>query len=292
MELDSIGENSSVSASETVVFQAVEGYVMARVNSSAEVKHRLATVGYAHLSPEFLDPVRLGCTERQVADFVDSWNTLPRDPYIPALATAGRQRRYGRLAVLEKSIEVLPPAPFLQSKGINPVFGGIERKFAALDPTTAASPVLAGLIRLLGECLPLPDLIWPSDLGVHQIRVQTSTDSDGLPTPEGIHQDGHRFVAQVFIDRSAVEGGNSSFYEGGVAIYQACLTQPFECLLVNDRRLHHGVSPIRPAGASQGWRDMLLLDFPESSSPDALAGVSGGDERAVRPLIPEGAPGS
>jgi len=264
---------------------------MARVKSSAEVKHLLATVGYAHLSPGFLDPVRLGCTEREVAEFVDSWNALPRDPYIAALATAGRQRRYGRLAVLEDSIEVLPPAPFLQSNEVNPVFGGIEREFAALDPATASSPVLAGLIRLLGECLPVPELIWPSDLGIHQIRVQASADSEGQPTPEGIHQDGHSFVAQVFIARSAVEGGNSSFYEGDTAVYQTCLTEPFECLLVNDRRLYHGVSPIRPAGASQGWRDMLLLDFPESSSLGALASV-GGDEHAVRPLIPEGAPGS
>ncbi len=263
---------------------------MARVNSSAEVKHRLATVGYAHLSPELLDPVRLGCTDHEVAEFVGSWHTLPRDPYVSALV-AGRQRRYGRLAVLEDSIAVLPPAPFVQSNEINRVFGGIERKFATLEPATAASPVLAGLIRLLGDCLPLPELMWPSDLGVHQIRVQASDDSDGQPTPEGIHQDGHRFVAQVFIGRSAVEGGNSSFYEDNVAVYQACLTQPFECLLVNDRRLYHGVSPIRPAGASRGWRDMLLLDFPESPSLDALARV-GGDEQAGRPLIPEGAPGS
>jgi hypothetical protein len=226
-----------------------------------------------------------------VAEFVGSWNTLPRDPYISALATAGRQRRYGRLAVLEESIEVLPLAPFVQSNEINRVFGGIERQFAALDPSTAASPVLAGLIRFLGRCLPIPDSIWPSDLGIHQIRVQASLDSDGLPTPEGIHQDGHSFVAQVFIGRSAVEGGDSSFYEGGAAVYQACLTRPFECLLVNDRRLFHGVSPIRPTGTGQGWRDMLLLDFPDSSALDALAD-GGGDEHAGRPLIPEGAPGS
>lgn len=264
---------------------------MARVNSSAEVKHDLATLGYAHISPELLDPVRLGCTERQIAEFVGSWDALPRDPYLPALSSAGRQRRYGRVAVLAESIEVLPPAPFLQSNDVNPVFGGIKRQFAALDPRTAASPVLSSLIRLLGECLPVSELLWPLDLGIHQIRVRASADSDGLPTPEGIHRDGHRFVAQVFIDRKAVEGGHSSFYDGEVAIYQACLSHPFECLLVDDRRLYHGVSPIRPAGGGQGWRDMLLLDFPESSALDASTGVLG-DEAAGRSLIPEGAPGS
>jgi hypothetical protein len=262
---------------------------MARVSSSAEVKHALATVGYAHLSPDLLDPRRLGCSERQVAAFVGSWNALPRDPYISALATAGRRRRYGRVAVLEDSIEVLPPAPFVQSNEVNPVFGGIERKFAELESGTSASPVLSGLIRLLGECLPVPDLIWPLDLGIHQIRVHASADSDGQPTPEGIHQDGHRFVAQVFIQRTAVDGGNSTFYDGDVPVYQACLTHPFECLLVDDRRLFHGVSPIKPAGFGLGWRDMLLLDFPESASVDDLAELAEDEERS---LIPEGAPGN
>ncbi len=248
---------------------------MARVNTPAEVKNALATVGYAHVSPELLDPRRSGCTEREVVEFISSWSALPRDPYIAALATAGRQRRYGRLAVLAESIEVLPAAPFLQSNEVNRVFGGIERQFASLDPAIAASPVLSSLIRLVGQCLPVPELSWPLDLGIHQIRVQTSADSDGLPTPEGIHRDGHRFVAQVFINRNAIEGGQSSFYEGDVAVYQTYLTQPFECLLVDDRRLHHGVSAIRPQGVGQGWRDMLLLDFPEDSSVGALASIGG-----------------
>lgn len=261
---------------------------MASVNSPAEVKHALATAGYAHLSPELLDPRRAGCTEQQVSEFVDSWNALPRDPYISALATAGRQRRYGRLAVLEESIGVLPPAPFVQSDDVNPVFGGIERKFAELDPAVAASPVLASLIRLVGECLPVPDLVWPSDLGIHQIRVPALLDTDGEPTPEGIHQDGHRFVAQVFIGRTAIEGGQSTFYEDGRAVYEAYLTHPFECLMVDDRRMFHGVSSISPIGSAPGWRDMLLLDFPLSSSLDELAGFDANEPA----LVPEGAPGN
>jgi hypothetical protein len=264
---------------------------MARAGSAAVAKRQLEAVGYAHLSPELLDPSRSGCTERQVEEFVGSWNALPHDPYTVASGSSARRRRYGRCAVLEQGIEVLPPAPFLQSNDVNPIFGGIERRFAELDPAFGSSPVLESLIRLLCQCIPpLPDPMAPLNLGIHQIRVRASTAVAGLPTPEGIHQDGHRYVAQVFIVRNGVDGGLSTFYEDGVAVYQTYLTQPFECLLVDDRRMHHGVSAIRPAGAASGWRDMLLLDFPETAPVEALTGV-GSDERAAWSLLPEAAPG-
>jgi hypothetical protein len=259
---------------------------MTRVSSSALAKHDLETFGYSHLAPELLDPSRSGCTERQVEEFIGSWNDLPPDPYISGSSAASRLRRYGRIAVLEKGITALPPAPFVQSNDINSVFGGIERQFAALEPAVVASPVLSSLIRMLRQCLPaLPDRTEPMELGIHQIRVQASAGADGLPTPEGIHQDGHCFVAQVFILRNDVDGGRSSFYESGTAVYHTYLNQPFECLLVDDRRMHHGVSAIKPAGTSHGWRDMLLIDFPELSTSAAAAGVRG-DEHAAWSLTP------
>ncbi|HST48462.1 2OG-Fe dioxygenase family protein [Jatrophihabitans sp.] len=263
---------------------------MPRVSAAAVAKHQLEAFGYAHLSPEFLDPRRSGCTEHQVEEFVGSWNALPQDPYMLS-GSGARRRRYGRCAVLEEGIKMLPSVPFVQSDEVNPVFGGIERRFADLDPAFGASPVLTSLIRSLCECIPpLPDPMAYLNLGIHQIRVQTSTTATGLPTPEGIHQDGHRYVAQVFIVRNGIEGGRSTFYENGVPVYQTHLTQPFECLLVDDRRMHHGVSAIQPAGTASGWRDMLLLDFPETVAVEALTG-NGGEERAAWSLLPEAAPG-
>jgi len=264
---------------------------MARVSSAALARRHLETVGYAHLAPEVLHPGRIGCTERQVADFVDSWNALPRDPYTSNSGAGVRLRRYGRLAVREDGITALPSAPFVQSSQVNPVFGGIERQFATLEPAFVASPVLASLIQVLRQCLPgLFDQLEDLSLGIHQIRVRTSTGEDGLPTPEGIHQDGHRFVAQVFILRNEVDGGCSTFYENGAPVYETYLTQPFECLLVDDRRMFHGVSAIKPAGATEGWRDMLLLDFPDDLQLEAVASLAHVDEAAWS-LLPEGAAG-
>lgn len=265
---------------------------MARVSSAAVARRHLEAFGYAHLAPAVLDPSRAGCTEREVEDFVGSWNALPQDPYLVASGSGSRRRRYGRCAVLKERIEVLPPAPFVQSNDVNPIFGGIERRFAELDPAFGSSPVLDSLIRLLCECIPPPpDPTAELNLGIHQIRVQASASAVGLPTPEGIHQDGHRYVAQVFVVRNAVEGGMSTFYEDGVPVYQTCLTQQFECLLVDDRRMHHGVTAIRPAGAESGFRDMLLLDFPTTDLVEALAGA-GGEEVSSWPLLPEAAPDS
>lgn len=254
---------------------------MAPVSSAAAARRQLETVGYAHLSPALLDPARSGCTERQVEEFVGSWNALPQDPYALTTGSGARRRRYGRCAVLADGIQALPPAPFVQSDDVNPIFGGIERRFAELDPAFHSSPVLANLIRLLCQCIPpLPDPMADLNLGIHQIRVEASTAAAGLPTPEGIHQDGHRYVAQVFVVRSGIDGGLSTFYQDGAAVYQTYLTQPFECLLVDDRRMLHGVSAIRPDGPSMGWRDMLLLDFPE---PEPVEALSGAVEASVTP---------
>lgn len=264
---------------------------MARVSSAALAKRDLTAFGYAHLSPELLDPERSGCTQRQVEEFVGSWNALPRDPYTVNTGAASRERRYSRFTVLEQGIRALPPAPFVQSNEVNPIFGGIERRFAAVDPAIAASPVLFGLIRAVSRCLPAPpDEIARLNVGIHQIRIRASVTADGLPTPEGIHQDGHRFVAQVLVGRNAVDGGRSSFYDDGATVYQTYLTQPFECLLVDDRRLYHGVSAIRPAGAELGWRDMLLLDFPENPAPQASTSMPA-DEQVAYSLVPEDALG-
>src|SRR3954447_15061812 len=206
---------------------------MARVSSAAVAKDHLKAFGYAHLSPDLLDPGRFGCTQRQIGEFVGSWDALPHDPYTSSSGSGTRRRRYGRCAVLAEGIKVLPPAPFVQSDEVNPIFGGIERRFADLDPAFGSSPVLGSLIRMLCRCIPpLPDPMAYLNLGIHQIRVQASADAVGLPTPEGIHQDGHRYVAQVFILRNGVDGGRSTFYEDGVAVYQTYLTQSFECLLV------------------------------------------------------------
>ncbi|HET6210082.1 MAG TPA: 2OG-Fe dioxygenase family protein [Jatrophihabitans sp.] len=260
---------------------------MARVNSAAQAIRDLISRGYTHLSPELLDPGRSGCSRLQVEEFVDSWNELPGDPYLVGSGVAGRQRRYSRFALLESGIEALPAAPFVQSDQVNPVFGGVERIFAELSPAVAASPVLASLLRTVVGCLPAEaGRTAPLDVGIHQIRVRTSAAADGLPTPEGIHQDGHRYVAQVFILRNSVDGGRSTFYQDGTAVYHTYLTEPFECLLVDDRRMHHGVSAIRPADGVLGWRDMLLLDFPETASlaPSGVVADAPADWR----LLPEG----
>jgi hypothetical protein len=190
-----------------------------------------------------------------------SWQRLPPDEY---LADGGRyrQRRYSRFHLAGGRLELLAHAPFFQSLAFNPVNGGQARLFAPLEPGFAASSALRELVFALVEMLPRAE--WAC--GVHQIRT-LADGGPGRPSPEGIHQDGHHFVAQVMVARTGVEGGRSVVYNGQRRpLHAVTLTRALETLVVDDRRVFHDVSDIHPAGDGPGHRDMLLVDFVPASS--------------------------
>lgn len=85
----------------------------------------------------------------------------------------------------------------------------------------------------------------------------------GPLAPEGIHEDGHHFVAQVLINREGVTGGESELYDRDrTPIYWTTLLEPYEAIVIDDRRVFHGVSAVRSeAGVRTGVRDMMLIDF-------------------------------
>ncbi len=154
--------------------------------------------------------------------------------------------------------------------------GGVDRVFAPLRDSVADGAVLRALVRTLWDHLPGPRA-GVDTCGVHQIRITATADTEGHPAPEGVHRDGHHFVAQVLIRRENVAGGESCLYHPGerpgerpVPVHRASLTAPLETIVLDDRRVLHGVSPIRPTpGAARGVRDMLLVDFFGETDPAA-----------------------
>ncbi|MFJ8387839.1 2OG-Fe dioxygenase family protein [Streptomyces sp. NPDC094438] len=98
-----------------------------------------------------------------------------------------------------------------------------------------------------------------------------SRDAEGLPAPEGIHEDSHHFVAQVLMRRENVEGGVFRLYDRAKApLYGTLLTEPFETVIIDDRRVFHGVSAVEVSrDMPVGVRDMMLVDF----FPRAVAGA-------------------
>ncbi|MGW1073742.1 2OG-Fe dioxygenase family protein [Streptomyces sp. NPDC002537] len=218
---------------------------------------------FVHFGPEPLTAALRAAPAEGVAEFTASWDDLPPDTHLGA-GRPYRFRRYGSFRVRGGRLTPLPHAAFFQH--------GTGRLFAPLDGAVAAGEALRALVSALHERLPGPrDGI--DTCGVHQIRVTATADAEGHPAPEGIHRDGHAYVAQVLIRRQDVRGAESCLYDlRERPVHRALLAAPLETIILDDRRVLHGVSPIRPVpGAGSGVRDMLLVDF----FPSAAGRTSG-----------------
>ena len=101
------------------------------------------------------------------------------------------------------------------------------------------------------------------DVNVHQIRIVGSYGVDGSPTPEGVHRDGHMFVGQHLIHRENVEGCVSVVcHDNGSPFDAALLAERFDSIIVDDLKIKHFASPIKPLVSDlPAIRDMLLIDF-------------------------------
>ncbi|MFD7236275.1 2OG-Fe dioxygenase family protein [Streptomyces syringium] len=216
---------------------------------------------FVQFGPDLLTTALAELPEDGVAAFTDSWHDLPADAHL-GTDTPYRFRRYGSFRLLPDRLEKLPHTAFFQDRAVNKVNGGVDRLFAPLDDSVASGAALRTVVRTLFDRLPGPRT-GIDTCGVHQIRVTATEDAEGHPAPEGVHQDGHSYVAQVLIRREDIEGAESSLYDlGRRRIHHALLTSPLETIVLDDRRVLHGVSPVRPApGARTGVRDMLLVDF-------------------------------
>lgn len=192
----------------------------------------------------------------------ESWDGLRADRYLKDGA-GYRRRRYSEFHVTRTGLERSPHGAFRQAAEINPLHGGAAREFAPIEQEVADSPILAALVRTLLERLPGSFDVSTGAIGIHQIRVIASREAEGLPAPEGIHEDGHHFVAQVLMRRENVVGGVSQLYDRGMTpLFRTLLTEPFETVVIDDRRVFHGVSAVEVAdGMPVGVRDMMLVDF-------------------------------
>ncbi|MCG6495824.1 2OG-Fe dioxygenase family protein [Kitasatospora sp. A2-31] len=219
------------------------------------------TAPFAHFPSDVLREALHGLPPQALDSFLDSWNDLPADEYL-GTDRPYRFRRYGRFRLLDDGLEPLPHGTFLQDRAVNSLVGGVPRLFAPLHDAVAAGPALRAVVRAFRERLPGPRHTVDT-CGVHQIRVVALPDAEGDPAPEGVHQDGHSYVAQVLIRREGVEGAQSRLYDlDRREIHRAVLTDPLESIVLDDRRVLHDVSPITSApGAAIGVRDMLLVDF-------------------------------
>lgn len=193
--------------------------------------------------------------------FAASWATMPVDGY---MADGGRyrRRRHAVFAVdAAGRIERQAHQPHYQSREYNTLNGGIARWF---EPITADGDslrtVLAFCAGVFGT-VAVPDSRWRVE--VHQFRIEARPGETGRPTPEGVHRDGVDHVLVLLVTRHNIARGVTEIFDpAGRPLGSFTLTAPFDAVLLDDHRVHHGVTAVEPLDPSQpAWRDVLVVTF-------------------------------
>lgn len=180
---------------------------------------------------------------------------------------------------LEKwKLELLPHRPFIQHPKFNKAVGGISRKLEPLkiNPDLEVNSIL----NAFGF-----DKNVSFHLKIHQIRVITSKDIQGIAIAEGAHRDGQEWQIVTVFDRVNVKGGQSQFLPtGGGEPFFAHTLQPGEVICNEDARMWHNATDLVPIDLSkQGHRDICIVatnrwhkrrygeDFERASTRDGVS---------------------
>ena len=202
--------------------------------------------------------------------FANSWNDLGLDGF---MADGGRYRRRRFAAFDAAPGEVVrkPHQPHYQSRDYNALNGGVQRWFEPVTDAIADHPVTRAVIAqglaIFHPITPQPPASWHVEL--HQFRIEARAGEAGLPTPEGAHRDGVDWVIVMLVDRVNVLSGVTDIYApGGKRLGSFTLTAPADMVLLDDLRVLHGVTAIRPEDpARPALRDVLVVTFRQEIWP-------------------------
>jgi hypothetical protein len=192
--------------------------------------------------------------------FAADWDGLPHDTWMADGGTY-RRRRYGAFHVERGQCERLPHRPHYQERDHNPLNGGLERWFAPMLDASAQSPLFRDLLLGTAALVAGSETAWLVE--THQFRIEASAGRPGLPTPEGMHRDGRDHVLILLVDGQNFTGGVTQVEDGaGAPLLEHRLASPGEALLLDDRAVRHGTSPIEAVDSRlPAWRDTLVLTF-------------------------------
>jgi hypothetical protein len=219
--------------------------------------------GFARLRPAETQAL-LGLPAGALAGFAASWQRLEPDGF---MADGGRYRRRrlanflaipgeaGHLRGLHR--------PHFQARAHNSLNGGVDRWFAPVEDAVAANPAteaLLGLGRGVADAL-RPGAPWFVEM--HQFRIEAAAGHPGHPTPEGVHQDGVDCVLIAMLARTNLRGGETLVTDPAQReLARFTLDGLLDLVVLDDRRVLHGVTPVEPADAAQpSSRDVLVLTW-------------------------------
>jgi hypothetical protein len=196
--------------------------------------------------------------------FLDSWNRLEQDQY---MADGGRyrKRRHATYAITGSGQRArqMPYQPHYQTADYNPLNGGVARYFAPILDDLHQSVTLAALLEFGNLVFSQISGNQQWHIELHQFRIEARDGRQGRPTPEGVHRDGVDFVIVVMIKRVNIDSGATTIYDlENRLVGEFTLLEAFDMVLVNDRKLYHGVTPITQINADQeAFRDVLVITF-------------------------------
>jgi hypothetical protein len=239
---------------------ALELWNAAHDRVSAQAVALLEGPGYAFLTSAD------GCKLMQVSvarlrQLAGSWDRLPPDTY---LRDGGhyRFRRHSCFVHEVRSglLSAVAHRPHWQSTQYNGLHGGMDRLFEPIEAQVIGAEAWTQSLTCIGRLFARVQRVDRWFIEAHQFRIDTA-EGIGLPTPEGAHRDGVDFVAVILIERRGVRGGETRVH--GADGRYASRFKLRECgsmLLMDDTRVTHETSPIRPTMAV-GIRDTLVLTY-------------------------------
>lgn len=213
-----------------------------------------------------------GCSAQDWQRFAQSWQRMPMDRY---MADGGRyrRRRHAVFAVTaDGTATPQPRQPHYQSRDYNPLNGGIQRWFAPVETEVMDNPVLHALMRLCARVFgQLASDVERWHVELHQFRVEAKADMPAQPTPEGVHRDGVDFVLVLLANRHNVASGTTHIQgPDGSELGSFTLSDAGDCVLLDDHRVLHGVTPIEPLQpGAPAHRDALVITFARPHAADS-----------------------
>lgn len=183
---------------------------------------------------------------------------LPVDPYLEGNY---RFRRLSHFKVFGTRLIKQPHNRLFQTKEYNPLLGNVVREYPELNEELIELEDFQKIVLDFFEFCKLCST--SNEIGIHQIRIASSSQQMGSPAPEGIHRDGVDIVGIFCVHREGIEGGETHLYKSkdDNPIFKKILN-PGELLVFSDHQFSHFTSPIKAISSEQAFRDVFVLTCP------------------------------
>ena len=196
--------------------------------------------------------------------FSASWNDLHLDTHMADHGRYRRRRHAVYAADIGGVITRQPHQAHYQGLEYNTLNGGVARWFEPIEAAIGDGACMRTILHFCHSLFaPLAGAPCRWHIETHQFRIEASPGMLGQPTPEGIHRDGVDYVLVLLIRRQNIVSGTTMIHApDGRPLGSFTLQEPFDAMLIDDARVHHGVTAVTPFDSGQpAYRDVLVVTF-------------------------------